>query len=261
MAERIWYVKQCHLFEKVPTDQLARLEANARIQHLPKNSSIYVPTDASESVFVLLSGRVRLCNYTPDGKQAILAFIEPGELFGEFALLNADGYDEYAETMLPSSVALIPKIDIDRLLTENASFSLGITKVISWRRRRIERRLRSLLFRSNRDRLIQLLLDLAEQYGCPQAGGLLIDIRLSHQEMASIIGCTRESVTLLLGELQTQGRLKINRHRIVLMDRDALVAEMHAAEFRTRNSNGRKGRIGPSLVESRVKKSADSCGS
>ena len=225
-------MKQCRLFELLPAAQLSRLESRARVRSFPKNASVYLPSDESQAVFVLLSGRVRLCSYTPDGKQAIHAFIEPGEMFGELALMQPEGYEDHAEAMLPSTVALIPKQEIEALLSENAAFSLGVTKFISWRRRRIERRLRSLLFRSNRDRLVHLLLDLVDQYGRPAEGGTLIDIRLSHQELANIIGSTRESVTVVLGELQLARHLTVSRQRIVVRNPHRLASETGVDEYR-----------------------------
>ena len=237
MTERTWYIKQCPLFEQLSTDQLTHLENNARVRTFPKNVNVYPPSDASETVFVLLRGRVRICTYTHEGKQAILAFIEPGEMFGELSLTHSEGYEDHAETMLPSTVALIPKANFERLLADNPPFSMGITKIISWRLLRIERRLRSLLFRSNRDRVVQLMLDLVEQYGSRVEGGTLIDIRLSHQDLANLIGCTRESVTMVLGELQSQRYLKIGRQRIVIVDPRKLADDMGFVDFRQRSSN------------------------
>ena len=93
-------------------------------------------------------------------------------------------------------------------------------------RRRVERRLKSLLFRSNRERLVHLLFDLAEKYGrYTREGEFLLGIHLSHQELASIIGSTRETVTLVLGELQAEGSITVVRREIVLSQAGRL-AEM-----------------------------------
>ena len=92
------------------------------------------------------------------------------------------------------------------------------------RRQSVERRLKSLLFRSNRERLVHLLLELAEKYGHPTPEGTLIGIKLSHQDLASMIGSTRETVTVLLGELQAAGDLTIKRRQIILTQLDRLAA-------------------------------------
>ena len=90
--------------------------------------------------------------------------------------------------------------------------------MIGLRRKRVERRLKSLLFRSSRDRLIHLLLEISQQYGYPTSEGVVLGIRLSHQDLASIIGATRETVTTLLGEMQQEGLLLIKRQKLVLLD-------------------------------------------
>jgi CRP-like cAMP-binding protein len=100
-----------------------------------------------------------------------------------------------------------------------------VTKLIGLRRKRVERRLRSLLFRSNRDRLAHLLLELVEQYGRTTHEGVLLDIKLSHQELSSIIGATRETVTTLLGEMQLDGLLKVSRQKVVVRDLRRLAAD------------------------------------
>jgi len=218
MADRIWYIKHCGLFEQLSSDQLARLERSARVRQFPKNTPIYLPSDAGDGVLLLAEGRVKLCSFTPDGKQAILAFIEPGELFGELALVEDSDRDEHAETMAESTVVLLPRDVISELMAQSPELALGITKLIGLRRRRIERRLKTLLFRSNRERLIHLLLDLAGQYGRATPEGVLLAIRLSHQDLAAIIGATRETVTTLLGELQLERLLKVARQRLVIRD-------------------------------------------
>ena len=97
------------------------------------------------------------------------------------------------------------------------------------RRRRIERRLKSLLFRSNRERLIFLLLELAEKYGQAASEGVRIGIKLSHQDLASIIGSTRETVTVVLSELQTEGYLIVRRRQIILARPGELAAGIDAS--------------------------------
>lgn len=218
MAERIWYLKRCDFFERLSLDQLSRLEGRSRVKKYPRNSPIYLPADAADSVLLLAFGRARICNFTAEGKQAILAFIEQGELFGELALFHATEREEYAEAVEPSTVLLIPRDEMQRLMEEVPDVTLGITKLLGLRRRRIERRLKSLLFRSNREKLVHLLLELAEQYGKTTRDGLLIDIKLSHQDLANIIGSTRETVTTTLGELQSEGSLQIGRRTTVLTD-------------------------------------------
>ncbi len=218
MAKGFWHIGRCSLFQQLSPSVLAELEGRARVRTFPKGSAIYVPSDSASDVFLLAEGRIRLCSTTPDGKQAVLALVEPGEVFGELAVINPGEHEERAEAALASTVILLPGDEVRRLMEVSPSVTIGITKLIGFRRSRIERRLRSLLFRSNRDRLVHLLVELAEQYGRLHAEGVLLTISLSHQELASIIGVTRESVTMLLGELQLEGLVRVSRKKLVIRD-------------------------------------------
>ncbi len=249
MSEKLWYLKQCRLFERLPPEELDRLEARARTRKFARRSPIYLPADDSGAVLLLARGRVKICSVTAEGKQAILAFIDPGELFGELAILSDSPREDYAEAIEDSTVVLIPSDAIGDLMESYGHLSLGVTKLIGLRRRTVERRLKSLLFRSNRERLTHLLLELAEQYGKRVDEGLLLDIKLSHQDLASVIGSTRETVTVVLGELQAEGRLQLGRRRIVLTDLQGLADGVQqpdwAKSLTARASTERPKRIAP----------------
>jgi CRP-like cAMP-binding protein len=218
MAKAFWHIGRCSLFQQLSPSVLAELEGRARIQSFPKGIAVYVPNDSASSIFLLAEGRIRLCSSTPEGKQVIHAWIEPGEIFGELAVINPGGHEERAETVMASTVIMLPGDEVRRLMEVSPAMSIGITKLVGFRRARIERRLRSLLFRSNRDRLVYLLVELAEQYGRLHADGVLLTISLSHQELASIIGATRESVTMLLGEFQLEGLVRVARKKLLVRD-------------------------------------------
>ncbi len=218
MSERIWFLKQCDLFQRLSPAQLASLESRCRLRKYPRGTPVYLPADHADGVLLLAEGRVKIGSFTEDGKQTILAFIEPGELFGELSLMGTETREEYAESVEKSTIVLISAEVMQQLLEEIPAVSLGITKLFGLRRQRIERRLKYLLFRSNRERLVHLLLELAEQYGQSVVGGVELKIKLSHQDLASIIGSTRETVTVVLGELQAEGRLQLARRKITLTD-------------------------------------------
>jgi len=226
--QQLWYVRNCSLFERLTENQLSDMERHARIRSYPKGSAVYLPNDETDSAFLLADGRIRICSTTPDGKQAILAFVEPGEIFGELALVQPGEREERAEAAVNSTVVLLPGSQLRDLMEASPHLTLGVSKLIGLRRQRIERRLRSLLFRSNRDRLGSLLLELVEQYGRMTNEGLLVGIKLSHQELANIIGVTRETVTVLLGEMQLEGLLKVGRQKIVIRDLPRLAAMIGA---------------------------------
>ncbi|REJ90637.1 MAG: Crp/Fnr family transcriptional regulator [Planctomycetota bacterium] len=229
MDEKLWYLKNCPLFERLTSAQVVAVEGASHARRFSRGEMIYMPADAGDCVFLVSSGRVKLYHITADGKQALLALIDPGEVFGELAVVDGGAREEFAEVMEPALVVKIPRDVIQSLMEQHSGVALGVTKLMGLRRQRVERRLKSLLYRSNRDRLIHLLLELAEKYGVRTQEGIQIGVKLSHQELASIIGSTRETVTVVLGELQNEGRLIIRRRQIVLQELETL-AHCIAAE-------------------------------
>src|SRR4051812_7449452 len=104
MQDKHWFLKRCDLFGKLQPEQLARLETRCRIGEFPRGALIYLPSEAGDSCFLLASGRVRIFSVTPDGKQSIVAFMEPGDLFGELAIFESSRRDEFAEAAEKSTV-------------------------------------------------------------------------------------------------------------------------------------------------------------
>jgi len=153
MTEKLWYLKRCSLFERLSVDQLRQLELASKSHTFARKSPIYLPADQSRAVFLLAYGRAKICRLTGEGKQSILAFIEPGELFGELAVFEQGQRDEYAEAVEPSTVIMIPGEYLQELMEKHSDLTLAITKEIGLRRRRIERRRKNLLFLSNRQRV------------------------------------------------------------------------------------------------------------
>jgi CRP/FNR family cyclic AMP-dependent transcriptional regulator len=209
-VEQHWYLKSCRILERLPPDELSQLEAKSRFRKFATGDVVYLPLDRADAVLAA------------DGKQSILAFIDPGEVFGELCLFDTESREEQAIAMVPTAIVLIPRDLIQQLISRHAELALGITRRMGLRRLRIERRLKSLLFRSNRERLLQLWMELATEYGTPSKLGIEIRIKLSHQDLASIIGSTRETVTMTLGELQEQGVVALGRQRLTICSMERL---------------------------------------
>lgn len=231
MGEKIWYLKNCELFERLTPEQAQRLEQAARLRRFKRGEVIYFPTEPGESVLLLAGGRVKIKNLTPEGKEAILAFIEEGELFGELALFDRQPRSEYAEALSDAHVLAIPRDEMIWLMQQQPDVSLHVTKLLGLRRRRIENRLRNIMFRSNRERVLSLLVELVETYGKQRGQDWEIGLPLSHQELAGLIGATRETVTVALGHLQLEGLIRVKRRRITVLDR-ARLAEAAAGNAR-----------------------------
>jgi CRP-like cAMP-binding protein len=226
MSEAIWFLKRCPLFEHLTPDECVRLEARSRARSFPRRSVIYFPDEPGESVLLLTRGRVKIMALTPDGRETIFAFIEPGELFGELAVLDPAPRSEHAEAVEDSHALAIPREELLWLMARRPDVAMSVTKLLGLRLRRIENRLKNLLFRSNRERTVAVLLELLGSHGQMVGGRWEIGLRLSHQELANLIGATRETVTLTLGQLQKEGLIAVTRRRVTVLDRARLAAEV-----------------------------------
>jgi len=225
MSETIWYLKRCPLFARLTPAECRRLEARARARTFPRGAAVYVPDDPGETVLLLTEGRVKIRTLTADGRETILVFVEPGELFGELALVDAAPRDEHAEAVQDSRLLAIPRDELLGLIARRPDVALSVTKLLGLRLRRVENRLKNVLFRSTRERLVALLLELVGSHGKAVPGGWEVGVKLTHQDLANLIGSSRESVTLTLGRLQRDGLIAVVRRRIVVRDRARLAAE------------------------------------
>ncbi len=223
-----WFIKRCDIFAHLEANQLEALERQALVRRFAKGQMVYMPSDPGLSVLVLTKGRVKLKGITPEGKEVILAFIDEGEVFGEMAVVDEADRGEFAEAVVPCEVLALPRDEVLAMMNRVPETALRITRLVGTRRRRIESRLRAILFRPHRERVASLLMELLESHGAVLPGGSdeegpwAIKLRLSHQEMAGLIGATRETVTLMLGQLQLEGLIQVKRRSITIVNRQGL---------------------------------------
>lgn len=217
-------LSDCLVFQPLSVERRAALQRCSRRRALPARHSVYVRSESTEYVYLLHSGLVRVCHLTGEGKRSILALVQPGELFGELNLFEPVDQPERerVETAEPSEVLLIPRRELRQLMFESTEVAIALSRFMGLRRYRVEQRLRNLLFLSHRERLVHLLLDLAEQFGRHSADGLQLSVNLSHQDLADFVGSTRETVTTILGQLKSDGLVNVGRRRIVLREPDVL---------------------------------------
>ncbi len=226
MSETIWYLKRCPLFERLSLAETQRLDSRSTARAFKQKEIIYFPNEPSRAVLVLARGRVKIKAITSDGRETIFAFVEPAGLFGELAILHEEQRNEFAEAAEDSLVLSVPREEILWLMERRPDVSLHITKILGLRLRRIENRLQNVLFRSTRDRVVALLLELLEAHGSLTGGRWEIRFSLSHEELAGLVGAARETVTATLGQLRREGLIEIRRRRIAVLDRPRLQTEL-----------------------------------
>jgi len=182
--------------------------------------------DAGGSVFFVLSGRIKMSRVTRDGKELTLAYRGPGEIVGELCLVDGGPREEMAETMEASLMAEIPREDFWRLVERHPAMGAQMTRTLCLRRRELERKVEDLVFKDVNAKLSELLLDLGQEYGVDDPRGILVAIKITHQEMANLIGSTRETVSLTLSQFKRNKLITTEGRKIIITDREGLAALM-----------------------------------
>jgi CRP-like cAMP-binding protein len=204
-----------------PASQTVLAEAGT-IQRIAKGRPLVTQGEGATSIAMLSLGRVRLTRGLSDGKTLSLGYRGAGDILGEASLGGVAQHRESAIATEDVEALQIPVLTFKNLMGTDASFAAAVVSMLIERHTDTEERLASMLFRNVEARLCEFLLKAATRWGIPDPRGVLISAPFTHQEMASMIGSTRETVTLTLGELRRKGVIEIDRRRIVVLDRDAL---------------------------------------
>ncbi|MBI5588677.1 MAG: Crp/Fnr family transcriptional regulator, partial [Deltaproteobacteria bacterium] len=144
--------------------------------------------DKAETVYILKEGRVRITQFSAGGKELTVDILEPGDVFGELTVAGEQVRASGAAAKEDSYICAIKRKDFEDFIGKMPDFSLTITKWIGLRLRRVESRFMDMLFQDVRSRLMTIFRDLAQKYGVPVDNGRKITIRLSHKEIASLVG-------------------------------------------------------------------------
>ncbi len=219
-----WYLRKVPLFSGVPAEHLAELSASLEVREIERRGVVYLPGDPGDTVIFVVGGRVKRSKVTREGKELTLAYLGAGEMLGELCLVDGGRRQEMAEAMNNTIVAMVPAQALRDLLLSDASLALAFASVLIERRRAVEAKLEHVIFRSVQAKLAALLLELGEEYGVACVVGTQIGLKVTHQEMANLIGSTRETVSLTLGEFRKRGLLDVVGRTVVLKDRQGLAA-------------------------------------
>lgn len=220
--DKLWYLKRCDLFHGLSRGAMEKVMAVASDRTIPKREIIYAPENENGVMFILKKGRVRIFKLSSDGKMITLAILKDGDIFGAMSAVRAGVSGAYAETLEDSYICSIRQEDFHKLVQEMPELALGLIDKINQKLKEAEDRIEDLVFRDVPGRIASVLLKLAEQFGKDMPGGTQINFKITHQELADMVGATRETATVILHELREDEVLKIEDKYITVMDEKAL---------------------------------------
>jgi len=203
------------LFAGLSPDMLERVAALAQRRSLAASSLLWSRGEQKDALVVLLTGRMRAVLYNDEGREITLATFAPLDFLGEMSILDHTTHSATVETIEPCQILWIPGEAIRRLMSEQSPLLWHLLQLQTDRVRRLSDELASHAFLSTCRRVARKLLQCAGE--APRAD-------ISHQELASLIGSTRESVTRALSDLERRGLIETGKQKVRLKDKDGLRA-------------------------------------
>src|ERR671911_2299142 len=186
---------------------------------------VFAPGDPDGHLYFVLSGTVRLYKLYGDYKEATVALLKDGDVFGELSLREGSGQTVFAHALTDARVAVVRKSVLVEVVKRDPELVMKLFSSLLERLKQSEEVVDSLLDREVSARLTKLLQNLAERFGETNGSATVLDMRLTHQDLANMIASTREAVSKAMGEFQREGLIEVRNRKIVispLMARDTL---------------------------------------
>jgi CRP/FNR family transcriptional regulator, global nitrogen regulator len=175
---------------------------------------IYAPGDPDDQLYFLLEGAVRLYKIYGEYKEATVALLTHGDVFGELCLEETPRQKTFAEALTESRVAVVRKSVLNEVIKRHPVFALKLFSSFSERLKQSEKTIEGLLEREVSARLATLLSHLGDRFGEPDGSDKALSVRLTHQDLANMVVSTREAVSKEMSEFQRAGLIKVRNRRI-----------------------------------------------
>ncbi|AZQ62529.1 Crp/Fnr family transcriptional regulator [Flammeovirga pectinis] len=219
--ETLWHMHNFDLYSILcPTKINSYFKNNGLL--FKKGEVIYFPEDTEQKLYLVSKGKVKLCKYNQEGEEIVKLLLTKGEIFGEKVLLGQSEREEYAIAEGDNTALCLLSIDkMRQLMRDNERFGLFIYKLIGLRVKKIERRLEILVCKDAEERLIEFIKDIFEENFKDNE---IVKHHYSQNDMAKLIGTSRETVSKLMSKYKKQGIIDYTRTSITLKNKEELLS-------------------------------------
>ncbi|QGQ97690.1 Crp/Fnr family transcriptional regulator [Paenibacillus psychroresistens] len=217
MLDKRLYLSKMSIFDVLTPDDLTELDNIAQMTHshaLPKGSLIQTPETAQDGLFFLKEGMLRLYRINSEGKQFTVGILTMGNIFGEIDTFSFGTKELYIETIEDTFICSVSKYNFEVFLAKRPLLAMKFLSELSKILKERDEMLMQLALGDVRDRILHLLIKLSERFGVEEEGKVRIDLALTHQEVANMVGATREVVSVLLNSLMKDGIIQTGRKSI-----------------------------------------------
>lgn len=203
------------LFQGLPDERMANVARCAMMRRVPRGQAVVHAGDQPDYVYFVLTGSLKVLVSDEDGREVILTILGQGELFGEMGIFDEQPRSASVVAVQPSDLVMISKQDFKQLMREDFDIAWRIMSNLADRLRNADRKIESLALMDVYGRVAHLLLEMAEQ----KDGETIVTRKISKQDIAKMIGASREMVSRVMKDLGVQGLIEESSRGILLRDR------------------------------------------
>ncbi len=210
------------LFEALDRDSASQLSAAMTRRTVRRGHVVFSEGQPGDRLFVVLAGKVKLSRASNDGRENMLAVLGPGEQFGELSLFDPGPRTATATALTGASIASLDSGELRTWLHGRPEVAEQLLAALARRLRRTNDAMADLVFSDVPGRVAKALLNLARRFGREESGGLRVQHDLTQEELAQLVGASRETVNKALADFASRGWLRLDGRSVVLLDRGRL---------------------------------------
>ncbi|HUJ31150.1 MAG TPA: Crp/Fnr family transcriptional regulator [Candidatus Acidoferrum sp.] len=223
-------LRKTPLFANLTEAEIAALAARVSNRRLERGALLFSEGDSCAGLFLVASGKIRIFKLSASGREQVLAVEGPGSSFAEIPVFDGGNYPASASALEDTRVLFISRKDFQNFCREHPEVALKVLAVVGSRLRRLVAIIEDLSFTTVRQRLIALILRLAQAGGTPSKEGVRLELTKTHQDLAAELGTVRELVSRNLSRLQAEGFLEVDGRKITVKDLAGLTREQTSPE-------------------------------
>lgn len=217
-----WYLNSFDPSRELSRKELAELRAGGRIKHFRSGEVIHFAGDVASGVCLVLSGVVELTRPNEEGRELVISLIRPGEVFGMLALIGRFAEPDTARARLASEICFLAPDEFRRLLRARPHLAFTVIKSLEGLTVTLENRVEALAFRGLPARVAHTLLQIARAFGKRADKGVRFSISLTQQDLADLVGATRQHVNYVLADFRSRRLVSGSGQGLTLTDLEAL---------------------------------------
>ena len=215
-------LRRAPLFDALDDDSAAALQAGVTIVELARADRVFEEGASGNQLYVVLDGKIKLTRAAADGRENLLSVLGPGEMFGELSLFDPRPRTASAVAVTDSRLGALAHDDLRSWLTGRPDVALHLLQALAQRLRRANDVMADLVFTDVPGRVAKALLDLADRFGEPRDDGLQVNHDLTQEELAQLVGASRETVNRALADFAARGWLQLSAKSVLLIDPERL---------------------------------------